>query len=595
MMTRWFRQHALSGLAALFLAATITGIIITLPPPAVPLRLSQYALDSQQLVIPGVFHIHSKRSDGTGSVEEIAETASKAGLQFLVFSEHGDGRTKLSSPVYHSGVLCLDAVEISTTGGHYVAFGLERSLYPLAGESRDVVADVTRLNGLGIAAHPGSSKPELSWQNWALPFEGLEWVNGDSQWRDESPFELAKGIAYYLLRPHAAVVTLFDRPVHVMEEWDRLTTTRPVLAIAGSDAHAKIGLGDSTNGTKTLTLLKMPSYESVFRTLSIRAKLTQPLTGEALVDGKRVIEAFRKGRIFSVIDAVASPAAFNYDAINEQGEIFQMGDRLEPGVPVIFRVWAAVPPKGQIVLIKNGEVVKAVSGPTLVHRTNSEPGAFRVEVQTPQSPGNPPIPWIVSNPIYVFPASGNPSLAVLPETKTVASLFTDGDVEGWDLEHSAKSRVAIDSTVTDEGRELAFRLALGGGDEAYAAIYRPLDRVVSDADRIVFRGRASRPLRIAVQLRAPSASGNASIRWQRSVYLDSEMRDVTILFNDMRPINHSGSDRPDLLRVNGLLMVADTVNTSVGTAAIVWLDDIRLEQLAPYLEVEPETSLSAER
>ena len=595
MTAQWFRQHPLPGLAALLLAVTVTGTIVTLPLSAIPLNLSQYAIDSQQLVVPGVFHIHSKRSDGTGSVEEIAEVASKAGLQFLVFSDHGDGRTRLNPPVYHSGVLCLDAVEISTTGGHYVAFGFERSPYPLAGEARDVVADVTRLDGFGIAAHPGSIKPELGWRDWTLPFEGLEWINGDSEWRDESPFELARGIAYYLLSPSSAIATFFDRPVRVMEEWDRLTAARPVLAVAGSDAHAKIGLGDSTGGTKTFTLLKTPSYESVFRALSIRAKLTQPLTGEALVDGERVIEAFRRGRIFSVIDSVASPAAFNYDAINEEGKVFQMGDRLEPGVPAIFRAWAAVPPQGQIVLINNGEVIKTVSGPTLVYRTNPEPGAFRVEVRAPQSPGVPPVPWIVSNPIYAFPASVDSPSAALPEIKIVASLFTDGDVEDWRLEHSAKSRVAVDSTPTDEGRELAFRLALGGGDEAYAAIQRPLDLSVFEVDRIMFRGRASRPLRISLQLRAPSTSGDISARWQRSVYLDSEMRDIAILFDDMRPADHSGSDRPDLSRVNALLVVADTVNTSVGTSAIVWLDDIYLAQQASSLEEEAENLLSVER
>ena len=593
-ITRWLRQHPLPGLAAFLLAVTVTGTIITLPLPAVPLRLSQYAVDSQQLVIPGAFHIHSKRSDGTGSVEEIAEIASKAGLQFLVFSDHGDGRTKLNPPTYHSGVLCLDAVEISTTGGHYVAFGFERSPYPLAGESRDVIADVARLGGFGIAAHPGSSKPGLSWQDWTLPFEGLEWVNGDSEWRDESLFDLAKGIAYYFLSPSLAIATFFDRPVHVMEEWDKLTASRPVLAVAGSDAHAKIGLGDSTGGTKTFTLLRTPSYESVFRALSIRAKLSQPLTGEALVDGERVIEAFRRGRIFSVIDSIASPAAFNYEAINERGEILQMGDRLEPGVPVIFRAWATVPPKGQIVLIKNGAVIKTVSGPTLVHRTSPKPGSFRIEIRVPQSPGSPPIPWIVSNPIYVFPEPVEPPSVVLPEITTVASLFTDGDVEDWHLEHSAKSRVAVDSTSTDEGRELAFRLALGGGDEAYAAIQRPLDLSTFDADRIVFRGRASRPLRISVQLRAPSTSENIGARWQRSVYLDSEMRDVMILFNDMRPADRSASDRPDLSRVNALLVVADTVNTAVGTSAIAWLDDIYLAQQAPSLEAGAENSLSVE-
>ena len=46
------------------------------------------------------------------------------------------------------------------------------SPYPLGGEPRDVVEDVRRLGGFGIAAHPDSPKPELRWREWTAPFDG---------------------------------------------------------------------------------------------------------------------------------------------------------------------------------------------------------------------------------------------------------------------------------------------------------------------------------------------------------------------------------------------------------------------------------------
>src|SRR5206468_12183125 len=100
-----------------------------------------------------------------------------------VFTDHGDAMRKPDPPAYRSGVLCLDAVEISTKGGHYLALGMPAAPYPLAGDPRDVVEDVRRLGGIGIAAHPDSPKTELAWSDWSAPIDGVEVINPDSDWR----------------------------------------------------------------------------------------------------------------------------------------------------------------------------------------------------------------------------------------------------------------------------------------------------------------------------------------------------------------------------------------------------------------------------
>ena len=131
----------------------------------------------------GVLHIHTNRSDGRSSPEEIAAAAARAGLKFIVFTDHGDGTRKPDPPVYRSGVLCLDGVEISTRGGHYIALDLPAAPYPLGGDPRDVIEDVRRLGGFGVVAHPDSPKDELRWKEWNAPFDGIELVNLDSSWR----------------------------------------------------------------------------------------------------------------------------------------------------------------------------------------------------------------------------------------------------------------------------------------------------------------------------------------------------------------------------------------------------------------------------
>ena len=68
--------------------------------------------------VPGAFHVHTNRSDGLSGPEEIAAAAARAGLKFVIFTDHGDGTRRPDPPAYRSGVLCLDGIEISTNGGH---------------------------------------------------------------------------------------------------------------------------------------------------------------------------------------------------------------------------------------------------------------------------------------------------------------------------------------------------------------------------------------------------------------------------------------------------------------------------------------------
>ena len=111
------------------------------------------------------------------------QAAARAGLKFVVFTDHGDATRSPDPPTYRSGVLCLDAVEISTEGGHYLALDMPAAPYPLGGDARGVVEDVKRLGGFGVVAHPNSPKSDLSWDDWDAPFDAIEWLNPDTSWR----------------------------------------------------------------------------------------------------------------------------------------------------------------------------------------------------------------------------------------------------------------------------------------------------------------------------------------------------------------------------------------------------------------------------
>ena len=297
-----------------------------------PRARTRLALEADARVTRGAIHVHTTVSDGAGTPDEVAAAAARAGLNFVVLTDHGDGTRAPTPPRYVDGVLLIDAVEISTTGGHYIALGLGQAPYRLAGEPRDVIEDVTRLGGFGIAAHPDSPKGELAWREWQAPFEGIEWLNADSAWRDERRGAMARALVGYWLRGPEVIASLLDRPTTTMARWDALTRRRAVVGLAGHDAHARVGPRGDWEPSAGGYNLRLPSYEAAFRAFSLSVVLPTPLSKrDAERDASAVLAAVRAGRVTTVIDAMAGPARLVFAAAHTGGET-TMGGEVGPGV-----------------------------------------------------------------------------------------------------------------------------------------------------------------------------------------------------------------------------------------------------------------------
>ena len=341
--------------------------------------------------------MHSRASDGTGTLDEIAAAAARAGLQFVIVTDHGDGTREPTPPAYRSGVLCINGVEISTERGHYVALGLARTPYPLAGHPRDVVEDVRRFGGFGFAAHPGSPKPELRWGDWDAPFDGLEWLNADSEWRDEFWGNLGGVLLTYAFRPTETLAGLLDRPDAVLKQWDRLVSSRRVPAIAGADAHARLGFGQARDPYEDRVVARLPSYEVSFRAFVNHVVLDGPLTGDAAFDARHVLSAIREGRIFTSVDGEAGLSAF--EVVATSGTKFaRPGEYLDLEGPVAIDARIAAPEGTRLVLLKDGApIYDAVSGQIRVD-IGDQAGAYRVEARLPARLASASVPWLLTNP-----------------------------------------------------------------------------------------------------------------------------------------------------------------------------------------------------
>jgi hypothetical protein len=541
--------------------------------------------------VPGVLHIHTNRSDGRSTPDEVAAAAARAGLKFIVFTDHGDGTRQPDPPKYRSGVLCIDGVEISTSGGHYVALDMPPAPYPLAGQPRDVVEYLRRLGGFGIAAHPDSLKPELRWGDWDAPMDGVEWVNPDTSWRVlavgwGSRFRIFSGVLHYQARPEetlAHLLTDIDEPI---ARWNAIAAERKIVGLAGADAHANLALRN-TDPVETRFSFALPSYESSFRMLSVHVTPERPLSGDATIDGPIVMRAIRAGHLYTAINGLASPPSFEFSAANASGTAHE-GDELPVAGPVSLHVRSNAPPGFRTIIWRGSEMLVSVPSEErkeLTVEAGEAPAVYRAEVRSDHDdPGN----WLLSNAIYVRGAEAREAPRQTADTagerRTSALSLFDGQTDaGWHVETDSASTAALEVAKPFEGSDLRVRFALAptdvGNERAALAWGTPIGHPpvnVADYDRLTFVARAERPMRISVQFRTANVGG-VMRRWQRSVYLDTVDHERSISLSELAPSDATAESVVPLDQISQILFVVDTVNTKPGTSG-------RLSIKRPVLE-----------
>lgn len=553
-------------LAAL-VAAGVFLFLWALPPRPRTVDASAWG-DLASRTVAGAYHIHTTRSDGLGDRPAVAAAAARAGLKFVILTDHGDATRPPDPPVYIDGVLVLDGVEISTSDGHYVAFDMPRAPYPLGGAAEAVVEDVARLGGFGVAAHPDSPKPQLRWTDQHAAIDGIEWLNTDSEWRGESRARLARAGIMYFMRPGPALASLFDRPA-TLDRWDRLTASSPgqgaggqgraVVALAGADAHGGVKSVAEDPGRSLPGMVGIPGYEASFRAFSNRVVLDRPLSGDAAADARALYAAIRKGSVFTAIDALAGPAFLDLyveAGANRTG----MGGVLPADSDATIFARASLPEDGVLVLL-NGTREVATGRGEIRQTLTGAAGAYRVEARIPDSPGEPPTPWLVSNPVYFGAVTAErggsraappPAAPVRPARGTVPAAIPPFP---WRIEKDPTSS-AILRTARGEV-SLQYQLGPGERNNQFVALATDLQRQTFSAVDLSLAG--DRPLRVSVQVRGADAR-----RWGRSFYVDPTGSTFRVPVASLRPIDGDSNSAISPADVTSILLVLDLANANPG-------------------------------
>jgi len=236
------------------------------------------------------------------------------------------------------------------------------------------------------------------------------------------------------------------------------------------------------------------------------------------------------------------------------------------------------------VLLRNGEEV--TRGERIAHTTQAA-GAYRVEAYLDRrwSPGGNATPWILSNPIALFPpeelaarsrrAEPAPDAAedvgLLSTARAVVDDFGSGPLrQAWQVDKSPDA----EGSIRQHDGSLRFGFALGPGATSHASFCDWTERDLSPYRGLVFRVRSDRPLRFDVQVRTTQGDSAGGVRvWRRSVRSGGEWRWAVVPFASLKTYDGRGG-RPDLRHVRGVYLHVDESNLPPASRGTLWIDDL---------------------
>ena len=180
-------------------------------------------------------------------------------------------RVEPTAPVYRHGVLCIDAVEISTDARARAGAGAAARAVSARRRRRATCSRTSPASAaMSIVAHPTSARPSLRWTGGDAGFDGIEWLNGDSEWRDERLLALARVLLTYWFRPAESLASLLDRPVEALALWDRGGRTRARGRRGRRPMPTRAsGFGTWASRTTAGRSHDLPATNQAFRTFSI--------------------------------------------------------------------------------------------------------------------------------------------------------------------------------------------------------------------------------------------------------------------------------------------------------------------------------------
>jgi len=536
----------------------------------------------------GAIHVHSSISDGAAGIDEIMAAAGEAGVDFLVLTDHNPlGPRERPRPGWYGDVLLIVAEEITTDQGHLLALQIPPHRYRFGPTARQALADINDEGGWALVAHPHHSR-----QAWAGGWggtQGLEVVNLSSAWSRSTALSRAATVVSAIINRDYAATRLLSGGWPTVSLWDsltelsgrRLSVSRPRVVVGAADAHGPL-LGPLPSYAYTLGVLSTLVWidEPAGRPTRPAAERVESKLLAALRGGHAAIETTALGDGRSFVFTARSP-----NTLAKPGELVGWEDG-----PWTLQVEFESTGDTEIVVLRDGHRI-AQAAATSIAIDVDEPGTYRVEVYRGAATDEEEsaLPWIVSNPIYLWPA----------EARTAARLFRVPPLPVPPSAHDLLAGAAFEANdrgvpynmVESRGTEVSWSFALNAASdpEAFAAMIWRADEAMdwSKEDGLIVEIQAGHAMRAALELQTIAADSSLK-SWVYSVKAGPDTEAVAIPWSRFRPSGPEGliagavadAERPsatDMRRVENVILLVTPLLLAQGSSAT-----LKLRALALY-------------
>ncbi|NLL94508.1 MAG: CehA/McbA family metallohydrolase [Thermoplasmatales archaeon] len=120
-------------------------------------------------------HVHSTRSDGKATPQEIVERAIELGLGCIAIMDHNTVQGYLDVKD-EDRIIIVPGVEVTSAAGHILAYGVTEDIPPMM-SVRDTVDAIHAAGGYAFAAHPHRIWSGLKEKDIVDGFDGIEGLN----------------------------------------------------------------------------------------------------------------------------------------------------------------------------------------------------------------------------------------------------------------------------------------------------------------------------------------------------------------------------------------------------------------------------------
>jgi len=355
----------------------------------------------------GVLNIHTDMSIGSEPISKVVIAAKEVGLDFILLTDLNQFHNFENFETYFDHTLVLNGGKFSYLDSRLNYYSLEpKKIGSALGEAQIFFSDALSKQrdeedrGLIWLAHP--FKAGYDWTG-EMPagLDGAEILNLKSlsnQAIRSSKFSVLWSLMIYPFNPKLALVRLFEEPSEEINLFDTTSQKRPFIAFAGAEASARaIPFADF--------LVKFPSYQRLFSSVTTHVVLRSELTGQISSDREKIFSALKAGQSYLALELLGNPKGF-LATVKDGRRSHLMGEKIKfrknlrldvelPGEPNSFF---------EVALYRNGLRVETANTVQSSFAIN-EPGVYRVQVRvSPQLPlpdAKKWLTWIYTNNFYI--------------------------------------------------------------------------------------------------------------------------------------------------------------------------------------------------